>query len=138
MVRSLFPPTMNLSGETQKRKPVRISDKKFLLEHQKGKCWKCKKSFKRMGVRPILHHKNLNPEDNRISNLVLICPNCHDKIHQKEKKVRKKVTGPLGLPEYRVVKVKTKTKKLKRKKTKKRKKRRERNIFDVELPRIRI
>lgn len=46
-----------------------------------------------MGTRPIPHHKNLNPKDNRISNLALVCPNCHDKIHQREKKVRKKVVG---------------------------------------------
>ena len=68
-----------------KRKPVRTSDRKHLLEFQKGKCWKCKKSFKQMGVRAILHHKNKNPKDNRIVNMVLVCPNCHDKIHQKDK-----------------------------------------------------
>lgn len=105
-------------GPKQKRKNVGKTIRKVLLKYQDGKCWMCKKSFKDMKVRPVLHHKNLDPKDNRISNLVLICPNCHDKIHQKVKKVRKRVTGPLGFPEYRVVKVKGNT----RKKTKKKKK----------------
>lgn len=76
--------------EDVKRKPVRTSDRKHLLEFQKGKCGKCKKSFKVMKVRPHLHHKNGNPKDNRIVNMVLLCPNCHDKIHQKDKKKRTK------------------------------------------------
>ena len=87
-----------------KRKSVRSSDKKHLLEFQKGKCWKCKRSFKQMGVRHILHHKNLNPKDNRITNMVLVCPNCHDKIHQKQKKVRVKTTDAFGFTDYKVVK----------------------------------
>lgn len=118
-----------LLGEEKKRKPVRTSDRKHLLEFQKGKCWKCKKSFKQMGVRKILHHKNLNPKDNRITNLVLVCPNCHDKIHQKEKKVRVKTTDAFGFTEYRVVKKRTQKKPTKKRtttktrKTKRRKKR---------------
>ena len=103
---------------TQKRKSVRTSDRKHLLEFQKGKCAKCKKPFKTMRVRPHLHHKNLNPKDNRIVNMILICPNCHDKIHQSEKKVRKKVTGAFGFKEVRVVKVK-RTKRTKKKVKKK-------------------
>lgn len=95
-----------------KRKAVRGSDRTHLLEFQNGKCAKCKKSFKEMGVRKVVHHKNLNPKDNRIVNLMLVCPNCHDKIHQKEKKVRVKTTDAFGFPDYKVVKkiVKKKTK----------------------------
>ena len=87
-----------------KRKSVRTSDRKHLLDYQNGKCGKCKKSFKKMGVRKIVHHKNLNPKDNRIINLILVCPNCHDKIHQKEKKVRVKTTNGFGFTDYKVVK----------------------------------
>ena len=121
----------SLWGEPKKRKPVRASDRKHLLSYQKGRCWKCKKSFSKMGVRKIVHHKNLNPKDNKISNVVLVCPNCHDKIHQKERKVRKKVTNAFGFTEYKVVKKTTRKKKRTKKKgTKKRKKRRERDPFD--------
>jgi len=128
--------SFNILGHEPKRKAVRTSDRKHLLDYQKGKCWKCKKSFKRMNVRTYIHHKNLNPKDNRISNLALVCPNCHDKIHQKEKKVRKKVTGPLGFSEYRVVKTKTKKPKKKSKKTtRKKRKTRASGLLDLRIPR---
>jgi len=126
--------------QPEKRKPVRQSDRKHLLDYQKGKCFKCKKSFKQMRVRPILHHKNLNPKDNRITNLILICPNCHDKIHQKQKKVRVRTTNIYGLPEYKVVKKTVRKKFTKKKKTKKRKTKRRRSKTDqfglpiIELP----
>ncbi|NOX71168.1 MAG: hypothetical protein GXO64_00520 [Candidatus Micrarchaeota archaeon] len=48
-----------------------------------------------MGVRPIVHHKNLNPKDNRISNLVLICPNCHDKYTKERRRFVKKLPDRL-------------------------------------------
>ena len=82
-----------------------------------------------MKVRKILHHKNLNPKDNRIVNLVLVCPNCHDKIHQKEKKVRVKKRDALGYTSYKVVK-KTTRKKTKKKKTKKKKRKRRKSYDD--------
>lgn len=111
-----------LFNEKPKRKAVRISDRKHLLEFQNGKCWKCGKSFKQMKVRTMVHHKNLNPKDNRITNLVLVCPNCHDKIHQKQKKVRVRTTNVYGLPEYKVVKKTARKKTTKKRTTKRRKK----------------
>lgn len=119
----------------KKREPVRKSDREHLLDYQGGKCWSCHRSFRQMGVRPILHHKNLNPKDNRITNMVLICSNCHDRIHQKEKKVRKRVTGAFGLPEYRVVKVGSKRK---RRTTKKHRKRRESNPYGIKIEPIKL
>ncbi|MBU3905177.1 MAG: hypothetical protein KJ906_03450 [Nanoarchaeota archaeon] len=107
------------SKKTIKRKPVRASDRRHLLEFQKGKCKKCKKSFKIMGVRPVLHHVNHNRSDNKIVNMILVCSNCHDKIHQKDKKVRKKVKTAWGGTEVRTIRVKTTTKKKVKKTTKK-------------------
>ena len=94
-----------------KRKPVRASDRKHLLEFQNGKCGICKKPFKQLRVRKIAHHKNLNPKDNRIVNLVLVCPNCHDKIHQNNKKVRVKTTDSFWFIDYKVKVIKKKDKK---------------------------
>jgi len=63
-----------------------------------------------MGVRPIAHHVNLNPGQSTRKNVILVCPNCHDIIHQKQKKVRKRVSNKWGSPEYKVVKVGVKRK----------------------------
>ena len=122
-------------GTKSKRKSVRTSDRKHLLKVQNGKCAKCKKSFKQMRVRPILHHKNLNPKDNRITNLMLVCPNCHDKIHQREKKVRVKTKDQFGFTTHKVVK-KTVKKKPSKKKTSKRKttkKKKKKDIWNIGL-----
>ena len=108
-----------LYGKQPKRTSIRTSDRKHLLEFQHGKCAKCKKSFKQMKVRTILHHKNLNPKDNRITNMILVCPNCHDKIHQREKKVRVRTTDQFGFSTHKVVKKTVRKKPTKKKTTKK-------------------
>jgi 5-methylcytosine-specific restriction endonuclease McrA len=92
--------------KNKKRIPVRKGLRKYILSKvQNGKCAKCHRNIREMKVRPILHHVNLNPKDNRPENLIVICPNCHDKIHQKEKKVVRIVRGPFGYSERRIVKI---------------------------------
>jgi hypothetical protein len=117
-------------AKPKKRISVRTSDKKHLLDYQNGKCNRCKKSFKQMKVRPILHHKNLNPKDNRITNMILVCSNCHDKIHQKQQNVRVKTKDAFGYTTYKVVKrgVKKKSKK------KIQRKRKPTNPFEIKMP----
>ena len=63
------------------RVPVRISLQKDIFIRSKGKCEKCKKSLK--GIKPHIHHKDKNPKNNKKSNLILLCPNCHSKQHVK-------------------------------------------------------
>lgn len=50
-----------------------------LLVRSKGKCQKCRISLK--GMKPDIHHKNRDPSDNKISNLMVLCRNCHSKMH---------------------------------------------------------
>jgi len=76
--------------ENKKRKSVSKGPRQLILKAQQGKCAKCKRSFKQLGVRGHSHHKNLNPNDNKPSNIIIVCPNCHDKIHQTKRKVRVK------------------------------------------------
>lgn len=47
-----------------------------------GKCQSC-------GIKDVLdlHHINENPKDNRPSNHVILCPNCHARIHRLGKTV---------------------------------------------------
>lgn len=53
-----------------------------LLERCKGCCEKCGKTLS--GVKGQLHHINNNPLDNSISNLIVVCPDCHLKIKKNE------------------------------------------------------
>lgn len=102
---------MSLFGE-ERRKPVPKTKRELLLFKQKGKCAGCGKSFKRMGVKPRLHHIG---KSNRIDALELLCPNCHSKAHKY--KTRTTLWGE----KERVV-VKKRMGKAKKRKTRKKKK----------------
>lgn len=80
-------PKFNLLDYTKSGKkvrvPVPISIQKEIFIRSKGKCEKCGRSLK--GIRPHIHHKDKNPKNNKKSNLILLCPNCHSKQHLKDK-----------------------------------------------------
>jgi 5-methylcytosine-specific restriction endonuclease McrA len=77
--------------DKKKRVPIPIGLIKDLLLKCKGKCEKCKLSF---GVlKPELHHKNQNPSDNRKANIIVLCPNCHNKAHNKDKPIKNSGSG---------------------------------------------
>jgi 5-methylcytosine-specific restriction endonuclease McrA len=102
-----FDVNLNIYGKEKGRKPIKKkgSVTSQLRFNQKGKCWKCHRSFDVMGVRPQTHHKNGNHNDNRISNLVLVCSNCHDKLTHKQilkGKPTKKQTSSFELPEIKM------------------------------------
>lgn len=84
-------PTINLVDYNKQGKkvrvPVRISVQKEIFIRSKGKCENCKKTLN--GLRPHIHHKDKNPKNNKKSNLMLLCPNCHSKKHIKDKPINK-------------------------------------------------
>lgn len=57
-----------------------------LLELRGIKCERC--NYSKAEILQI-HHKNRNRDDNRLSNLELICPNCHYEEHHLSRKVKK-------------------------------------------------
>jgi hypothetical protein len=62
----------------EKRKPLKASTKKEVYDKFKGRCNKCSKK------NPLeIHHKDMKNSNNRLSNLVLLCPNHHTLEHQK-------------------------------------------------------
>lgn len=70
----------------QKRKPIKGGTRTNILADSGAKCQKCKHALK--GLKPHIHHKNGNPKDNRQSNLILVCPNCHSKLHREMKPIK--------------------------------------------------
>jgi len=72
----------------------RIKDENLLDYSKCGECGIKEWNKKEIGLE--LHHKNGNRKDNRLENLIYLCPNCHsqtDTHRAKNKKYLKKITS---------------------------------------------
>ncbi|MFA5020338.1 MAG: HNH endonuclease [Candidatus Pacearchaeota archaeon] len=94
------------------REPVSAKKRRQLMERAKNKCeWKGCNHNKHLQV----HHLNMKNDDNRISNLKILCPNHHADIHDKfKRKVKRDVLGRVIHGRVVENKLKDKTKKRKR------------------------
>ena len=83
----------------KQRKPIPENTKKRLLLYTRYECCLCDKKISGKRERNI-HHINGDPSDNRIENLIPLCPNCHARADRgdypedhlrsiKEAKIRK-------------------------------------------------
>ncbi len=79
-------------GSQPKRIPVGQSLRTKLLVRAKGKCEKCHCSLD--GIKPHIHHKDGDPKNNKMTNLKVLCPNCHSSAHDKP--IRKKKSSDGG------------------------------------------
>ena len=117
----------------KKRKAIPISVQKQLLIRCKGKCENCGKDL--TGLKPFIHHKDGNPSNNKLSNLIVLCPDCH---YSQDTHVYKTVTeyDIFGFPHKKRKLVTKKFSTRKRNKTKKsvsqKKKRRSKKRSSVE------
>lgn len=69
----------------EKRIPIPAKRKKEVREKYKNRCDVCGRT------NPLeIHHKNMNPRNNALSNLRLLCPTHHTLEHQKKYKKYKK------------------------------------------------
>jgi 5-methylcytosine-specific restriction endonuclease McrA len=64
-----------LAKGKNKRKTIPQGIRTKSLLRSMGKCERCGNSLK--NVTPHLHHKDGNPQNNKLSNLQVLCPNCH-------------------------------------------------------------
>jgi len=95
------------------REPILASKKKKALEKAKGKC-----EWSKCSEKDILdyHHVNLKNDDNRPSNIKVLCPTHHRKIQQQIKRVMiKDITG--REIKSKLIKTDSKSKKKKTKKS---------------------
>jgi len=79
--------------EEKKRKPISPSKQKQLLIRAKGKCENCGKIL--VGLKPFIHHRDGNPLNNKESNLMVLCPDCHysDDLHVFKTVVKRDIFG---------------------------------------------
>ncbi len=88
---------LNSTDRYEDKKKDRVPISKGLLRdvliRSKGKCEnpKCKLSLE--GLKGDLHHKNQKPGDNRKANIIVLCPNCHRKAHNKDKTIKNSGSG---------------------------------------------
>ena len=82
---------LSFNSDEPRRKPIKTGLRTNKLADSGAKCQKCRGLLK--GLKPHIHHKNGNPRDNRPSNLIVVCPNCHSKLHRNMKPQRPKQGG---------------------------------------------
>jgi 5-methylcytosine-specific restriction endonuclease McrA len=58
---------------------VPITVQRKLLVRSRGYCEKRGEDF--AFVEPQIHHKDRNRENNKMENLLILCPNCHSEFH---------------------------------------------------------
>ena len=76
------------------REPIPAKRKKEALEKAKSKCQYKRCKIKNNNIKLQFHHINMKNDDNRLSNIMVLCPNHHDLIHRKIKvKVEKDILG---------------------------------------------
>jgi 5-methylcytosine-specific restriction endonuclease McrA len=110
----------------KKSKYVPRTKRQLLYYKQRGKCAGCGKSFKSLGVKPRLHHVG---KTSRISDLQLLCPNCHDeKAHEWKTRIE-----PLIGKQRVIVKKRLGKKKVKKKRESKKSKERSLNLYGTML-----
>lgn len=74
------------------REPIPADKKRAVRQRAGNKCEVCRK--KPRGVTLQFHHKNMKNDDNRLSNIQLLCPNHHTAKHKKaRRKVYRDVLG---------------------------------------------
>ena len=104
----------------RKRPTTPQSIKTQVLQRSRGRCERCHKDVIGRGLKPRYHHKDGNPSHNTISNVILLCNDCHDKVHEYRTVTERDM---LGFAYKRRVMVAKRIKKLRKKnKTRRRKK----------------
>jgi 5-methylcytosine-specific restriction endonuclease McrA len=86
----------------KKRVPVKQSTKIKVITRSNSRCAKCGKSL--ANVTPQIHHKNGDPSDNRLSNLIALCPNCHSvaRVHSKKQRKNDSDSDPFSFSNFKL------------------------------------
>lgn len=69
---------MTKQKQRKPREPIRKGLAMRLMARAQGKCENCRKNLYNEKI--DIHHKNYEPTDNRETNLMVVCKNCHKKL----------------------------------------------------------
>ena len=72
------------------REPISAPLKKKVLARAKNVCEHVGCRIKNSEIKLQMHHKNMNNDDNRLVNIIALCPNCHWLKHKNKKKISKR------------------------------------------------
>jgi hypothetical protein len=103
----------------RRRPPIPQGIKTEVQQRSRGRCERCHKDVIGRGLKPRYHHKDGDPFHNTVRNVVLLCNDCHDKVHVFRTVTKRDI---LGFPIKRRAMVTKRIRKPGRKKKKKRKK----------------
>jgi len=67
-------------------KDGRYSSRRLIRQEANGICQECYNGLTGIITFLDIHHKNLNENDDRLENLIALCPNCHRITHLKKAK----------------------------------------------------
>jgi len=79
--------TQRMLGMRRIREPISAKLKKCVLARAKNVCEHADCNIKNSDIKLQMHHKNMNNDDNRLVNIIVLCPNCHWLKHKNEKKI---------------------------------------------------
>lgn len=65
----------------KERKPLPTYIRDEIVFRDKNTCQHCKKEAYNGVFPPEVHHKDNNPENNELNNLILLCYDCHKFVH---------------------------------------------------------
>ena len=83
-------------GTNRKTKNVPQKIRTKLIVRSEGKCERCHKSLKNL---PHINHIDGQKKNNKISNLIVLCPNCYSKISFKKAKIKSTPRDIWGIKE---------------------------------------
>ncbi len=66
----------------ERRKPVPTSYRKEALARARHKCQRCHRQLEAVWH---IHHRDGNRNNNRLSNLRILCPTCHAEVEHKKR-----------------------------------------------------
>lgn len=71
-----------IGTKKEKREPIHRQQEQDVIDKCDKKCWICGRKYDKPRQFKF-HHKDGNPANTQVPNLILLCSGCHDEVHGK-------------------------------------------------------